>query len=53
MAGVSCYGVWVLAYYCVAEGTGSDPTDHFLEFVGVDTETVECAGLGKFAVRSV
>ena len=42
-----------LAYNGVAEGAGSDPTDYFLEFVGVDTETVECARLGKFAVRSV
>ena len=43
----------VLSYYGVAEGSWGNSTDHFMELVGVDTESVECSWPGEFAMRSV
>lgn len=41
------------SYYGVAEGSWRNSADNFMEFVGVDTESVECSWLGEFAMGSV
>ena len=42
-----------LSYNGVAEGSWGNSTDHFLELVGVDAESVKCARLGEFTMCSV
>ena len=59
----SCQRLWIelvrrvlgvgLSYYGVAEGSWGDSADHFVELVGVDTETVEGSRPGEFAMGSV
>lgn len=41
------------SYYGVAKGAWRNSTDHFLELVGMNTESVECARLREFAMCSV
>ena len=43
----------VLSYHGVAEGSWGNSADHFMELVGVDTESVECFRPGEFAMGSV
>ena len=42
-----------LSYYGVAEGSGGDSADYFVELVGVDAESVEGSRAGEFAMGSV
>ena len=58
----SCQPLWMesavlgglfWSYYGVAKGAWCNSTDHFLELVGMNTESVECAWLREFAMCSV
>ena len=47
------FGGLFWSYYGVAKGAWGNSTDHFLELVGMNTESVECTRLREFAMCSV